>query len=103
MIVRRQMEEELLDAAQQYPVVTLTGPRQSGKTVLVKKVFPDKPYCSLENPDTLALAETDPHSFLEQYPQPIQSGQRHRRVDGDHPLMDFLAASIFHRLFASAL
>jgi len=48
-------------------VLTLTGPRQSGKTTLVKYLFPDKAYVSLENPDMRNFAKTDPHAFLAQY------------------------------------
>ena len=48
----------------QYPVVILTGPRQSGKTTLCRKVFPDKTYVSLENMDTRAYAREDPRRFL---------------------------------------
>ncbi len=54
--------------AKSFPVVTLLGPRQSGKTTLVQMTFPDKPYCSMEDPDTLLAAETDPRSFLAEYP-----------------------------------
>ncbi len=68
MLVRRDMEPELKRAATEYPVVTVTGPRQSGKTVLVKMAFPDKPYRSLEDPDSLALAESDPRGFLREIP-----------------------------------
>ncbi len=50
--------------ARQYPVVTLTGPRQSGKTTLAKSVFPDKPYVTLEDPDTRRFAIDDPRGFL---------------------------------------
>lgn len=50
--------------AAQYPVVTLTGPRQSGKTTLAKAVFPDKPYVTLEDPDVRQFAITDPRGFL---------------------------------------
>lgn len=51
-----------------YPVVAITGPRQSGKTTLVKAVFPEKPYVSLEDPDTREFALKDPRRFLGQYP-----------------------------------
>ncbi len=51
-----------------FPVVAITGPRQSGKTTLARAVFPDKPYVSLENPDTRAYATEDPRAFLAQYP-----------------------------------
>lgn len=52
----------------QYPVVTITGPRQSGKTTLCRKVFPDKPYANLESPDIRQFAVDDPRGFLAQYP-----------------------------------
>ncbi len=55
--------------AKVYPVVTLTGPRQSGKTTLCRAAFPDKPYISLEPLDTRAFALEDPRGFLAQYPQ----------------------------------
>lgn len=48
-------------------MVALTGPRQSGKTTLARALFPDKPYVSLENPDTRAFADTDPRGFLATY------------------------------------
>jgi predicted AAA+ superfamily ATPase len=49
-------------------VVTVTGPRQSGKTTLVRQQFPHKPYVNLEDPDVRNLANLDPRSFLEKYP-----------------------------------
>ncbi|MEA1951654.1 MAG: AAA family ATPase, partial [Planctomycetota bacterium] len=57
--------------AKQYPVVTITGPRQAGKTTLCKMVFPDMPYVSLENPDCRATAEKDPRAFFERWPTAI--------------------------------
>ena len=50
--------------SREYPVITITGPRQSGKTTLVRHLFPELPYFSLENPDIRMLAETDPRAFL---------------------------------------
>ncbi|MBK9019453.1 MAG: ATP-binding protein [Sulfuritalea sp.] len=47
-----------------YPVITLTGPRQSGKTTLARAAFPDKPYVSLETPDEREFAASDPRGFL---------------------------------------
>lgn len=47
-----------------YPVITLTGPRQSGKTTLARAAFPDKPYVSLETPDEREFAVGDPRGFL---------------------------------------
>ncbi len=50
-----------------FKVVAVTGPRQSGKTTLVKYVFPDKPYVTLENPDNRQFSTEDPRGFLSQY------------------------------------
>jgi len=66
---KRAIEPELLAAAREYPVVTVTGPRQAGKTTLVKKVFPNKAYVNLEAPDIRAAAEEDPRGFLNTLPQ----------------------------------
>ena len=52
----------------QYSIVAITGPRQSGKTTLVKHVFPERPYVSLEDPDIREFASTDPRGFLSTYP-----------------------------------
>lgn len=57
-----------LRLARRFPVVALTGPRQSGKTTLARAAFPDKPYVSLENPDQLAYATADARRFLADYP-----------------------------------
>ena len=51
-----------------FPVIVLTGPRQSGKTTLVRAIFPEKPYISLENPDQRLFANEDPRGFLSRYP-----------------------------------
>ena len=53
--------------AGQFKILAVTGPRQSGKTTLVKEIFKDKPYVSLENPDTRRFATEDPRAFLQQY------------------------------------
>ena len=67
-IFRRTMEGVLAEVAGRYPVVTLTGPRQSGKTTLCRKVFPDKPYVNLANLDQRKHAEDDPRGFLASLP-----------------------------------
>lgn len=54
--------------AKGYPVITITGPRQSGKTTLARFVFAHKPYVSLEEPDQMEFAQEDPRGFLAQYP-----------------------------------
>jgi hypothetical protein len=66
MFVSREIYSELIESCNTFPVVTITGPRQSGKTTLLKNVFPDKKYVSLEDPDTRQLALADPRTFLNQ-------------------------------------
>jgi predicted AAA+ superfamily ATPase len=67
-MIKRLITTELIEAAREYPVVTVFGPRQSGKTTLSRMTFPDKPYYSLENPDLRMAAETDPKGFLSTLP-----------------------------------
>ena len=64
MYIQREIENELLDSANSFPVVTLTGLRQSGKTTLLQHLFPNKKYVSLENPLSYEVAITDPVRFL---------------------------------------
>ena len=70
-MITRQMTDMLLAAAQDYPVVTLTGPRQAGKTTLVRAVFPNHHYCNLENPELRRLATEDPKKFFDLYSEPM--------------------------------
>lgn len=65
----RQARQTLERLARGFPVVALTGPRQSGKTTLARATFPDKPYVSLENPDERDFAEQDPKRFLARFPE----------------------------------
>ncbi len=65
----RSAQETLSRLARGFPVLALTGPRQSGKTTLAKMAFPDKPYLSLEDPDIRTLAESDPRGLLAQFPE----------------------------------
>lgn len=67
-MIKRKITKELLEAAKEYPVVTILGPRQSGKTTLAQMSFPKKKYCSLEDPDTRLIAQQDPRGFLDNYP-----------------------------------
>jgi predicted AAA+ superfamily ATPase len=68
-MIRRDITVELHEAAGEYPVVTLFGPRQSGKTTLVQMTFPHKAYVSLEDPDVRLAATTDPRGFLSGFPE----------------------------------
>lgn len=65
----RDLVSEIQALANDYPIITLLGPRQSGKTTLVQYAFPSKPCANLEDPDIRDIALTDPRSFLEQYPE----------------------------------
>lgn len=67
MIVDRDLAPNLRLAAQRFPVVTLTGPRQSGKSTLCRAVFPQHRYLSLEALDTRSFAQEDPRAFLAQF------------------------------------
>jgi len=67
-MIKRHIEPKLLQWASQYPVVTITGPRQSGKTTLCRALFSGKPYLSLEDIDHREFARTDPRGFLAEIP-----------------------------------
>ncbi|HXU30271.1 MAG TPA: ATP-binding protein [Thermoanaerobaculia bacterium] len=77
MIVRV-LEARLRELAGKFPIVTVTGPRQSGKTTLCRAVFPDKPYASLEAPDVQEYARGDPRGFLAEYPDGAVLDEVHR-------------------------
>ena len=69
--IQRSLEPVLKRAAKEFPVVVLTGPRQSGKTTLLKHLFGARhAYVSLEPPDVRAAAISDPRGFLDMYPPP---------------------------------
>lgn len=63
-MIDREIIKELIDVSNEYPVVTVLGPRQSGKTTLVKMAFPEHEYYSLEDPDVLLLVKSDPRGFF---------------------------------------
>ena len=66
-MIKRTIEPYLKRDASYYPVLTLTGPRQSGKTTLVKRAFPDYSYVSLEETDNRLMAKEDPRGFLSHF------------------------------------
>jgi len=63
-MITRDITQELLRSAAEYPVVTILGPRQSRKTILSRMTFPDMPFFSLEDPGARMAAEADPRGFL---------------------------------------
>jgi predicted AAA+ superfamily ATPase len=68
VILERTLSAVLLERARGYPVLTVTGPRQSGKTTLCRQTFPDKPYVTLESLDEREEALHRPREFLARYP-----------------------------------
>lgn len=66
-MIERQAASTIKLLAKSFPVIAITGPRQSGKTTLVKAIFPEKPYVSLEEIDQREFATSDPRRFLSQY------------------------------------
>lgn len=67
----RELAKQLLEAKKYYPIVTLTGPRQSGKTTLVRHVFKNHQYFNLEDPDLLEQIKIDPKKFLREHKKPL--------------------------------
>ena len=68
-MITRDLAPKLMEAAQVWPSITLTGPRQSGKTTLNRALFPNHQYETLEAPDVRAFAAEDPRAFLAQFPE----------------------------------
>ena len=69
MLIARDIAPKLIGSASKFPAVTLTGPRQSGKTTLCRTVFSGLPYITLEAVDTRSFATEDPRGFLAQFPE----------------------------------
>ena len=69
--IHRTIENEILERAKEFPVIALTGPRQTGKSTLLKKVFPHHNYVSLDKPLIKKLAIDDPEMFFENNPSPL--------------------------------
>lgn len=68
-MIPRILASHVGDLAARWPVVTITGPRQSGKTTLCRTLFPRHAYVSLEAPDIREFARSDPRGFLRKYRQ----------------------------------
>lgn len=70
-MINREISDSLIKLKEQVPVITILGPRQSGKTTLVKELFPEYTYVNLEDPVTRELAKEDYIGFFETYPEPL--------------------------------
>ncbi len=80
-MIRRYLASQLNALYRQYPVVTVTDPRQSGKTTLVKTVFPEWTYVSLETADIREYALHDPRGVIEAYPERVIPDEVQRAPD----------------------
>ena len=68
--IRRQLEEQVLQAVKNFPAVVLTGSRRAGTTLLLRRLFPDASYFLLEDPDVVARRRADPQGLLDAVPMP---------------------------------
>ena len=66
-MINRDLGDKISHLSKKFPIVTLTGPRQSGKSTLLKNLFPDYRYVSLENPDIRSFASDDPNGFIKTF------------------------------------
>ena len=72
MYIKRKIEDTILNISNTFPVLMLTGPRQSGKTTLLKKLSEsDRKYVTLDDPDDRLFARNEPAAFLERYSPPV--------------------------------
>ncbi len=68
--ISRQIEQNIEEAADQFPVIVVTGPRQTGKSTLLRHRFPDHTYVTLDDPVVRKICREDPSLFLDNYPPP---------------------------------
>jgi predicted AAA+ superfamily ATPase len=80
-MIPRAAEATLHALARGFPIVALTGPRQSGKTTLARAVFADRPYVSLEDPEEGDFARRDPRGFLARFPRGAVLDEAQRAPD----------------------
>ncbi len=70
-MIERKSYTALMRLAKQFPVVAITGPRQSGKSTLTKYAFPDKKYISFDDKNLRELAKSNPGDFLKAFPDGV--------------------------------
>ena len=70
-MIARQISTYITKLLTKYPILAVTGPRQSGKNTLLKNILPNYRYISLENPDNRSFATDDPNGFLKKYNEQV--------------------------------
>ncbi|GAB6012822.1 ATP-binding protein [Viscerimonas tarda] len=80
-LIYRNLKLAISDAIPYFPVITVTGPRQSGKTTLCRELFPEKPYINLEDIDTREKISQDTRKFLDEYPDGLIIDEAHHYPD----------------------
>ena len=80
-MIKRTLSQKLVTLARKFPVVSVTGPRQSGKTTLTRMVFEDYDYVSLEDPNEREFAQSDPKGFLRRFADGVILGEIQRSPD----------------------
>jgi len=80
-MIRRTLQKHIITASRHYPVITITGPRQSGKTTLARAAFADYDYISLEDLDARSFAKEDPRGFLGQFKNNVVLDEVQRAPD----------------------
>lgn len=81
MIIEREIRHEFKKLVESYPVVTITGPRQAGKTTLARMEYPHYQYCNLENPEIRKLSADDPNAFFQEFKYPLIIGEVQRNPE----------------------
>lgn len=92
-MIERDLGSKVLELAGWYPVVTITGPRQSGKTTLARHLFPAKPYVNLEPLDIRSAVREDPRGFLQEH----RDGAIVDEVQNVPELLSYLQAEVDER------
>ena len=82
-MIPRDAKETALRLARGFPILAITGPRQSGKTTLARSVFPDRAYVTLEDPDQREQAQADPRGFLARFADGAIIGDQKLRNAGE--------------------
>ncbi|MDP2236325.1 MAG: ATP-binding protein [Bacteroidales bacterium] len=98
-MIQREAETEIRALAKQFKAVAIVGPRQSGKTTLVRHIFSIKPYVNLENPDLRMYATDDPRGFLSNYPAGAVLDEVQRVPELFSYLQQILDDSAMHGMF----